>query len=572
MPPHGEYSSTWKRLANNNPCTAREVIGVRQQTTDFGLSCLGHVPWGTHVCHFYDDSAEALEVAVPYVSSGLSQQEACMWICASPEDSDAVFHALETVVPDLPRRLETAQLRVVTYDQWYVDETGRFDYDRVLRKWGECLTNALSAGYRGLRVVGDVSWLDETQWPLFSEYEARLYGAVGHDPMVALCQYPRYGAWMPDPVEVAKSHQYALVRRDPSILAIECGKHWDTMWISVLEGLSDGLLVVDDDGVIRAASSGLLDMFAARSLRELGTDLAQFSRRYGFVRDTGPYSADLSVILTNTRQNQSWRATSPKTGSDIYLSVRARQMPSSLLVSRRTALVFEDVTEARKIELQKYRLAHLMSHEFRNPLQVMKTLMTLLEDAHRTGGSADRYLSLLRGQIDHMSSLVDNALTVGRIEEGRMVGHMAEADLVRLVSDWLDSCTPLSEHQLIEMFSRSARVPVRVDALWVRQILSNVLGNAVKYTPPGGRIFVGIIRSADEVIVSVEDEGIGIPAGETTMVFEPFYRASNSGGVASGGGLGLYISRELARLQGGDMWVSPRPERGTIVNLRLPLI
>jgi len=140
------------------------------------------------------------------------------------------------------------------------------------------------------------------------------------------------------------------------------------------------------------------------------------------------------------------------------------------------------------------------------------------------------------------------------------------------VSDWLDSCTPLSEHQLIEMFSRSARVPVRVHALWVRQILSNVLGNAVKYTPPGGRIFVGIIRSADEVIVSVEDEGIGIPAGETTMVFEPFYRASNSGGVASGGGLGLYISRELARLQGGDMWVSPRPERGTIVNLRLPLI
>ncbi|MGE5579486.1 MAG: MEDS domain-containing protein [Bacillota bacterium] len=544
---------------------------MRQQTTDFGLSCLGQVPWGTHVCHFYENSSEALEVAVPYVRSGLRQQEACVWVCASREDADDACHALEGAVPDLSRRLETDQISVLTYDEWYVDRHGRFDSDRVLRQWSERLTGAISAGFRGLRVVGDTSWLDESQWPLFNEYEARLYGSIGHDPMLALCLYPRFGAWMPDPVEVAKSHQYALLRREPALLAIECGKHWDGMWMSLLEGLSDGLLVVDGDGAIRAASSGLLDLFAAKSLRDLGSNLTQFSRRYGFVRDSGAYSPDLSVVLSGTRHTQCWRATTPVTGGEIYLSVRARQMPSSPLTSRRFALVFEDVTEARRAQLTKDRLVHFMSHEFRNPLQVMKTVMTLLEDARRTGGIPDRYVNTLKGQIDHLSSLVDDALTVGRIEDGRMVGHMAETDLVRLVSGWLDSCVSSPAHELVETFSRSTHIQVRVDAVWVRQILSNMLGNAIKYTPAGRRIFVGIRKGVDHVVVSVEDEGIGIPAGELAMVFEPFYRASNSDGAASGAGLGLYISRELARLQGGDMWAAVRPECGAIVNLRLPL-
>lgn len=542
-----------------------------QQTTDFGLSCLGQVPWGTHVCHFYENSSEALEVAVPFVSSGLRLGEACIWVCSSREDVVSACHALESVVPDLADRLERGQIHIVSYDEWYVDGSGRFDSDRVLRQWHERLRSAVSQGFRGLRAVGDASWLDESRWPLFSVYEARLYGAVGHDPLIALCMYPRFGPWMPDPVEVAKNHQYALLRREPYIEAVECGKHWDSMWMSVLEGLSDGMLVVDNAGEIRAASLGLLDMFGARSLRDLGCNLTKFSRRYGFVRYLGAHSTDLSVVLNGTRHAQCWRATSPVTGSQIYLSVRARQMPSSPLTSSRFALVFEDVTEARKNELTKNRLVQFMSHEYRNPLQVMKAVMALLEGERRTDGIPERYLSTLKGQVEHMSSLVENALTVGSIQDGRMVGHMVDADLVRLVSDWLDSCGPLRDHQLVETFSRSTQVQVRVDVLWVRQILSNMLGNAIKYTPAGKRILVGIRKDEDQVIVSVEDEGIGIPAGELDMVFEPFYRATNSKGTASGAGLGLYISRELARLQGGDMWATTRPECGTIVSLRLPL-
>ena len=367
---------------------------MRQQTTDFGLSCLGQVPWGTHVCYFYNDATEALEVVVPYLAAGLRQEEACVWVCSTRDEAARAMQAMEAAV-DSPRRLTNGQMQVLTYDKWYLGRDGGFDADRVLKQWSERMKTAVSAGYRGLRVVGDTSWLDESLWTEFSEYEARLYGSVGHDPMLALCLYPRCGDWLPDPVEVAKSHQYALVWRDSAPYAVECGRHWDTMWASLLDGLSDGLLIVDGTGAIRVANSGLLEMFAVPSLHDLGVDLYQFSRRFSFCQDAEIQSLDLSTILaSDCGGRQYWKAISPTAGGQVYLSVRVRQMPSSPLSSRRFAVVFEDVTEARKTAFAKERLLHVMSHEFRNPLQIVRNVVSLLGDS-KNESSLPRYLKTL---------------------------------------------------------------------------------------------------------------------------------------------------------------------------------
>ncbi len=552
----------------------KERRAVGNQLRDSGVSALGSVPWGTHICHFYSTKDEMTEVLVPYFRAGLRSNESCIWVCSSPLGVDEAAEALDLAVPGLDRYLDSGQMRIIPYDRWYLDADGQFRAERVHAAWKEALAIATAVGYAGLRVGGNTSWLNETTWRPFFDYEDRLYGVVGPDPMLAICSYPIVSGLSPFIMEVAGSHQYALFRRDTGWSAVACGKHWKKEWEQLFDNTAEAILIVDERERIISANGKTLRHFGARSLRDLGGSLAAFSRRFGFHREFGDGEFTLLNILRGTQgQWQYWRASSRDGRDEIHLRVSVRRLKSRSRLSTRYLILLDDVTDLRAAEKSKQEFLNVLGHELRNPIQVMTAAMPLLERMDAPGNpSLRRYVDILSGQVKQLSSLVEDLLTLCRIEGQRLEVNLRIENLADLTSEWMASYAGPQDHSIIPRYSRTSELTVAVDKVRIWEILGNLASNAVKYSPPGTSVWVDIRTGPGEAVVLVEDEGIGIPEDEMAGIFEPFARGSNAVRLGrQGTGLGLYISRQLARLHGGDLWAERRRGGGTIMKLRLPL-
>jgi PAS domain S-box-containing protein len=217
-----------------------------------------------------------------------------------------------------------------------------------------------------------------------------------------------------------------------------------------------------------------------------------------------------------------------------------------------------------------------MSHELRTPLNAIGGYVQLMEmevqgpitDAQRQ--SLDRITRSHR----HLLRLVNDVLDLSRIEAGRMEYRIEEIELPIVVSSVLPMVEPqLAQAGLTLDTSIDAAPRARADREKTQQILINLLTNAVKFTPAGGRVAVRTRRDASDrlVLVDVSDTGIGLPAEKLASVFEPFVQVkSEQSRRAEGTGLGLAISRDLARGMGGDLTVSSRPGAGSTFTLHLP--
>jgi signal transduction histidine kinase len=217
-----------------------------------------------------------------------------------------------------------------------------------------------------------------------------------------------------------------------------------------------------------------------------------------------------------------------------------------------------------------------MSHELRTPLNAIGGYVQLMEmevqgpvtDAQRQ--SLDR---IGRSQR-HLLRLVNDVLDLARIEAGRMEYRIEELDLPAVLSSVFPMVEPqLEQAGLTLETSIDAALPARADREKTQQILINLLTNAVKFTPHGGRVTVRTRRDASDrlVLVDVSDTGIGIPPEKLASVFEPFVQVtSEQTRRTEGTGLGLAISRDLALGMGGDLTTASQPGAGSTFTLHLP--
>jgi signal transduction histidine kinase len=242
---------------------------------------------------------------------------------------------------------------------------------------------------------------------------------------------------------------------------------------------------------------------------------------------------------------------------------------------KRAFAIMRDVTDIRILERSRQEFMQVVSHEMRNPLQVIKGLVQLIEMrlANEGGQAVGRHLKALGNQITFLTALVDDILTAYRLGTGKMTIRAQEVPLLHVVSEAVAPYLNDQIHSLHTSYTVPETLLVKADPQRVAQIVSNLLSNATKYTPEGKQIWVKTSMVGDSAAaVRVEDEGIGIPSDQLEKVFEGFVRAHNVTEWMSGGiGLGLYISRNLARRMGGDLWAEQRPGGGTIMTLTLPL-
>jgi signal transduction histidine kinase len=215
------------------------------------------------------------------------------------------------------------------------------------------------------------------------------------------------------------------------------------------------------------------------------------------------------------------------------------------------------------------------SHELKTPLQVLRVGV---ERALVHPGVPQEILESLDetlAQINQMTEMVESLLTLARADEGAVPLAMEESDLREILSDVAETAGMLGESTGVRVMSDLPPAPVRmrVDLHRIREMLLNLIDNAIKYTPAGGAVGVGLSEEDGAVVMTVRDSGIGIAPGDLPHIFDRFWRADparSRTGDRPGTGLGLAITKWIAEAHGGSITVQSRPGRGTIFTVRLP--
>lgn len=202
-----------------------------------GIECVGPVKWGTHLCEFYSTREELADTLVRYFAAGVQQDEFCLCVTSDPSGVEGAKIGLRKAAPYLDRYLDMAQIEIWDYHDWYL-RGGYFDADRVFGQWVEREERALDSGYKGLRVTGDVAWLEKEDWPDFMAYEAEVNRAFRQHRMIGLCTYPLDRCTADGVLEVVRNHQSVLGR---------IAGEWEMLEASSLKIASEELRRLNDN-------------------------------------------------------------------------------------------------------------------------------------------------------------------------------------------------------------------------------------------------------------------------------------------------------------------------------------
>ena len=185
---------------------------MAQMGSDSGIEAVGEVPLGTHFCQFYRTKQDLIDTLVPYFTAGLRSNELCLWVTSDPLGAAEATALMHEAMPDFEDFLSRGQIEILDYEDWYL-RTGGQDGCDTLQMWIDWERRALAAGYQGLRLTGNTSWLDESGWDGFVAYEEAVNQTFSQGRIIGLCTYSLDRCGAEDVLDVCRTHQFALTRR-----------------------------------------------------------------------------------------------------------------------------------------------------------------------------------------------------------------------------------------------------------------------------------------------------------------------------------------------------------------------
>ena len=332
----------------------------------------------------------------------------------------------------------------------------------------------------------------------------------------------------------------------------------------VIGSIADGVLLVDDVGIVRLWNP------AAESITGLAPELVLGRRLQEAIPGWSTIAG--SVVVLNDSASSGGHATVVPLdidGRELWLSIQGVDFADG------TVYAFRDLTAAHRLEQLKADFIATVSHELRTPLAAVHgAAKTLQREEIVPGGEVfNRLLVVIAEQSDRLTAIVNNILLASRVDSTDLEVASESVDVVALAADVLAAARAVVDDRLtLELITPPELTPVAGDREKVRQVMTNLVANAAKYSPAGGRIEVELTRGDGELQIVVRDEGLGISADEQSLIFEKFYRAdANMTRGVSGSGLGLYISRELVIVMGGTISVQSELGKGSTFVVTLPI-
>jgi signal transduction histidine kinase len=229
--------------------------------------------------------------------------------------------------------------------------------------------------------------------------------------------------------------------------------------------------------------------------------------------------------------------------------------------------------ELRRLSALRADFVSLVSHELRSPMAAVIGASRTLQGRWRelTADQRQSFLALIGDETSRLANLIGDVLDTSRIEAGTFSFTFSDVDLGELVRDVV-AAAELAQDEVVLISEVSGSLPaVRGDRERLRQVIQNLVDNAVKYSSAGARVHVSAIADDGSVLIDVSDEGPGIPPEDQQLIFEKFGR-SGGGATKPGTGLGLFIARSIAEAHGGSLDVESAPARGSVFRLELPAI
>jgi two-component system phosphate regulon sensor histidine kinase PhoR len=330
---------------------------------------------------------------------------------------------------------------------------------------------------------------------------------------------------------------------------------------AVLANMTDGILIVDQAGNVQLINLAAQRMFKVNETEALGHSLIEVVRNH-----------QVAGLWRKSQVTGEQQTTTLETSPDRLL-VQGIATPLQQSLPGSSLLVFQDLTRMRRLEMVRRDFVSNVSHELRTPLASLKALTeTLMEGALEDPPAARRFLTRMEGEIDNLTQMVQELLELSRIESGKVPLERRSITPLELLTPAVERMQLQAERAglTISLECQEDLPPVSADPTRIEQVLVNLLHNAIKFTPPGGKITVSGYHEATSVIIFVKDTGVGIAPDALPRIFERFYKAdrARSGG---GTGLGLSIARHLVEAHGGRIWAESAVSQGSTFYFSIPL-
>ncbi len=330
--------------------------------------------------------------------------------------------------------------------------------------------------------------------------------------------------------------------------------------IGVLSHMADGVIITDDEGriqLINAAAARLLDTTEEAAL---GRPCAQILRHHQLIE------LWRRCYEANQEQIETIETSRPRLFLQAIITPLKEVEPQGCLI------ILQDLTRVRRLETIRRDFISNISHELRTPLASLKALTETLRDSVRDDPpAAQRFLDHVEAEVDVLTQMVQELLELSRIESGQVPMRFTPTPARDVVMPPVERLRPQAARAGVALTVDvpADLPPLLADAERVQQVITNLLHNAIKFTPSGGEVSITARASHDEIVISVRDTGIGIPAEDLHRIFERFYKAdrARSGG---GTGLGLAIAKHIVQAHGGHIWAESVEGRGSTFSFTLP--
>ncbi|NLD42800.1 MAG: cell wall metabolism sensor histidine kinase WalK, partial [Chloroflexi bacterium] len=329
---------------------------------------------------------------------------------------------------------------------------------------------------------------------------------------------------------------------------------------TVLSRMADGAIITDAGGRVR-----LINPAAARLLESpadaVGRSFAQVARNHQLV----------DLWRAASEAGEAREATIEVLRPNLFL--RAIVTPLDADSTGETLTIVQDLTQVRRLETVRRDFVSNISHELRNPLASLKALVETLRDgAIEDPDAAERFLNSAETEVDALTQMVQELLELSRIESGRVSLHPEPVTAKALLARPAERLRPQAERAGVAIETAvPPDLPLALaDVERLQQVIINIVHNAIKFTPAGGRISLSAQAAGNEVVLSIRDTGAGIPAKDLPRIFERFFKTdrARSGG---GTGLGLAIAKHIVQAHGGRIWAESVEGRGSAFHIALPV-
>lgn len=335
---------------------------------------------------------------------------------------------------------------------------------------------------------------------------------------------------------------------------------------AILSGMAEGVIAIDDRRRVVFANDRagqLLEFDPAKAVNQPLSDVTRLAAFHAVVE---------KALGGATPHREEFEVSGP---APRHFAVYVSRFPGHGTPG--AVVVLDELTDVRQAERMRQDFVANASHELKTPLAVIKSSVdTLAEGAADDPEARATFLDQISRESDRLADLIKDMLTLSRIESGALGLEPRAVALGRAITDCVERHHPRADAKTLTMVEKPptdvpADVPAWADPDALRQILDNLVDNAIKYTPNGGRITVRWGATADAVSFEVEDTGIGIPAADVNRVFERFYRVDKARDRAQGStGLGLSIVKHLVQAMRGQVRVNSRRGKGTTFRVTLP--